>query len=93
MLRSDARFRSLVHMSSTASILVMLETFRRVHVSTTKLEDVPVAFAMLVSPEILESRPKEENMCLHRTGVEAGELITMCKSCQEEMTARTFETS
>jgi hypothetical protein len=76
MVRGDARFRSLVHMSSTACILIMLETFRRIHVSTTKLEDVPVAFAMLVSPEILESRPKGENICLHRTGVEAGELLT-----------------
>jgi hypothetical protein len=58
-------------------------------VSTTKL-DVLVAFAMLVSPDILERRPKEENICLHRTGVEAGELITTCESCQKEMTARTF---
>jgi hypothetical protein len=80
MVRGDARFRSLVHMSSTACILIMLERFRRIHVSTTKLEDVPVASAMLVSPEILESRPKEDNLCLHQMGVEVGELISICES-------------
>jgi hypothetical protein len=62
-------------------------------VSTTKLEDVPMAFAMLVSTELLESRPKEKNICLRRTDVEAGELITICESCQEGMTARTFGNS
>jgi hypothetical protein len=61
-------------------------------VRTIKLEDIPVAFVMLISPKILENKPKEKNIGLHRMGVEAGELIRIFESCQEEMTARTFGT-
>jgi hypothetical protein len=61
-------------------------------VPITKLGDIPVAFVMLISPKILESKPKEKNVGLHHMGVEAGELISIFESCREEMTARTFGT-
>jgi hypothetical protein len=57
---------------------ITLESFRTIHVSTTELGDVPVAFAMLVSPEILESRPEEENVGFYQMSVEVGELISIC---------------
>ena len=47
--------------------------------SATELEDVPVAFVMLVCSEILESRPEDENLSLYQMGVEVGELISMCE--------------
>jgi hypothetical protein len=55
------------------------ESFRTIHVSTTELGDVPVAFAMPVSSEILESRPEGENVGFCQMSVEVGELISICE--------------
>jgi hypothetical protein len=49
---SLARVENGVIRSGPPLFGITLDTFRWIHVSTTKLEDVSVAFAMLVSPEI-----------------------------------------
>ena len=56
-----------------------MESFRTIHVSTTELGDVPVAFAMPVSPKILGSRPEEGNVGFYQMSVEVGELISICE--------------
>jgi hypothetical protein len=58
---------------------ITMESLRTIHVSTSELGDVPVAFAMPVSPEILESKPEEENVGLYHMSVEVGELISICE--------------
>jgi hypothetical protein len=67
-----------IRSGSTLSDITM-DLLQTIHVSTTELGDVPVAFAMPVSPEILESRPEEGNVGFYQMSVEVGELISICE--------------